>query len=54
MNRLKVVIYGSKGRMGQALIASAKENSALELVGTIDANESLDVIAGCDAVIDLN
>jgi len=52
MNRLKIVIYGSKGRMGQALIASAKENSALELVGTIDANESLDVIAGCDAVID--
>jgi 4-hydroxy-tetrahydrodipicolinate reductase len=52
MNRLKIVIYGSKGRMGQALIASAKENSALELVGTIDATESLDVIAGCDAVID--
>jgi len=38
--------------MGQALIASTKENSALELVGTIDAGESLDPIAGCDAVID--
>jgi len=38
--------------MGHALIASAKENSALELVGTIDAGESLDSIAGCDAVID--
>jgi len=52
MNPLKTVIYGSKGRMGRALIASAKENSALELVGTIDAGESLDSIEGCDAVID--
>ena len=52
MNRLKVVIYGSKGRMGQALIAVAKENSALELVGTIDAGEPMDPIFSCDAVID--
>ena len=52
MNPLKVVIYGSKGRMGQALIASTKENPSLELVGTIDAGESLDAIASCDAVID--
>ena len=52
MNPLKVVIYGSKGRMGQALVACAKENPALELVGTIDAGESLDPISLCDAVID--
>jgi len=52
MNRLKVVIYGSKGRMGQALIALAKESSNLELAGTIDAGESLDSITACDAVID--
>jgi len=52
MNRLKVVIYGSKGRMGQALVSSVKDNSALELAGTIDAGESLDAIASCDAVID--
>ena len=52
MNSLKVVIYGSKGRMGQALIASTNDNPALELVGTIDAGESLDAIANCDAVID--
>lgn len=38
--------------MGQALVACAKENPALELVGTIDAGESLDVISLCDAVID--
>jgi len=52
MNTLKIVIYGCKGRMGQALISSVKENVALELVGTIDAGESLDPIALCDAVID--
>ncbi len=38
--------------MGQALVACAKENPALELVGTIDAGESLDPVSSCDAVID--
>ena len=38
--------------MGQALVTCAKENPALELVGTIDAGESLDPISSCDAVID--
>ena len=38
--------------MGQALVACAKENPALELVGTIDAGESLEPISSCDAVID--
>ena len=38
--------------MGQALIASAKENPDLELVGAIDSGEPLESIAGCDAVID--
>lgn len=52
MNPLKVVIYGSKGRMGQALVAAAKANPSLELTGTIDSGDPLDVIASCDAVID--
>ena len=52
MNPLKVVIYGSKGRMGQALVRCAEENPALSLNGTIDAGQSLDPIASCDAVID--
>ena len=52
MNPLKVVIYGSKGRMGQALVAAAKANPSLELTGTIDTGDPLDVIASCDAVID--
>ena len=52
MNPLKVVIYGSKGRMGQALVRCAEENSALQLAGTIDAGDSLEGITSCDAVID--
>lgn len=52
MNPLRVVIYGSKGRMGQALVADAMENPSLVLVGTIDSGDALDVIASCDAVID--
>lgn len=52
MNPLNVVIYGSKGRMGQTLITCAKENPALNLTGTIDAGEPLDAINSCDAVID--
>jgi 4-hydroxy-tetrahydrodipicolinate reductase len=38
--------------MGQALVATAMENPSLELVGTIDSGDALDVIASCDAVID--
>jgi 4-hydroxy-tetrahydrodipicolinate reductase len=52
MNPLKVVIYGSKGRMGQALIACTKENPELKLTGTIDAGEPLDPMTASDAVID--
>jgi len=52
MNPLRVVIYGSKGRMGQALIAATKENPTLVLAGAIDSGDALDVIASCDAVID--
>jgi 4-hydroxy-tetrahydrodipicolinate reductase len=54
MKDFKVVIYGSKGRMGQALVAAVRENSSMELVGTIDDGEGLDSIASCDAVIDFS
>ena len=52
MKPLKVVIYGSKGRMGQALIACVEENPALELVAGIDAGDPLTPIESCDALID--
>ena len=51
---LEVVIYGSKGRMGKALINSVEENPLLHLAGTVDIGESLDPIASCEAVIDFS
>ncbi len=51
----KVIITGSKGRMGQALIACAKNFSTLEVVGTVDSGDDLSaVIAKCDCVIDFS
>jgi 4-hydroxy-tetrahydrodipicolinate reductase len=52
MKPLKVVIYGSSGRMGQALVTCVMENPSLELTGTIDAGDPLDAISSSDAVID--
>jgi 4-hydroxy-tetrahydrodipicolinate reductase len=52
MNPLKVVIYGSNGRMGQSLVRCVSENKSLQLSGTIDAGEALDSIKNTDAVID--
>jgi 4-hydroxy-tetrahydrodipicolinate reductase len=51
----KVIITGSKGRMGQALLNCAKNFSDLQVVATIDAGENLaDVIAKGDVVIDFS
>jgi 4-hydroxy-tetrahydrodipicolinate reductase len=52
MKPLDVIIYGSKGRMGKALVSCVEESSALKLAGTIDSEDSLDQIESCDAVID--
>lgn len=54
MNPLNVIIYGSKGRMGLTLLRCVEEDPSLALAGTIDAGESLDEIAACDAVIDFS
>jgi 4-hydroxy-tetrahydrodipicolinate reductase len=54
MNKLKVVIYGSKGRMGKALLECVAQDESLELAGTIDSGDSLDIIASADAVIDFS
>jgi 4-hydroxy-tetrahydrodipicolinate reductase len=54
MNSLKVVIYGSKGRMGRALLDCIAQDSTLELIGTIEAEESLDSLAAAEAVIDFS
>jgi len=41
MNPVRVIICGSKGRMGQALIACAKADPELQLTGEVDAGDTL-------------
>jgi 4-hydroxy-tetrahydrodipicolinate reductase len=49
----KIIINGSKGRMGQALIACAARIPELTVVGAIDQGDDLAGLIGqCDAVID--
>lgn len=51
----KVIITGSKGRMGKALIGCAPNHAGLEVVGQIDQGDDLnDVIARADVVIDFS
>jgi 4-hydroxy-tetrahydrodipicolinate reductase len=51
----RIIITGSKGRMGQALISCAARNPELSVVGQIDVGDKLeDTIAKCDVVIDFS
>ena len=51
----KVIINGSKGRMGAALIACAARIRDIEITAELDQGDELrDVIEGCDAVIDFS
>ncbi len=51
----KVIITGSKGRMGQALAACAHKLPGLLVVAQIDQGDDLGaVIGGCDVVIDFS
>jgi 4-hydroxy-tetrahydrodipicolinate reductase len=51
----KIIITGSKGRMGQALLNCAARIPELEVVGTIDQGDDLSAVIGkCDAVIDFS
>jgi 4-hydroxy-tetrahydrodipicolinate reductase len=54
MKKLEVIIYGSGGRMGRALVDCVRESQELNLTGTIEAGESLNPIASCDALIDFS
>src|ERR1700722_9103424 len=52
---IKIIITGSKGRMGQALIACATRNAELHIVGEIDAGGDLQSVIGQgDVVIDFS
>jgi 4-hydroxy-tetrahydrodipicolinate reductase len=51
----KVIITGSKGRMGQALTACAGNFPDLQIVGQVDNGDDLnEVISKCDVVIDFS
>jgi 4-hydroxy-tetrahydrodipicolinate reductase len=51
----RVIITGSKGRMGEALIAAAKSMRDLEIVGQIDQGDDLSAVIGkADVVIDFS
>jgi 4-hydroxy-tetrahydrodipicolinate reductase len=51
----KIIITGSKGRMGQALASCAARIPELQVVGAIDQGDDLSAIIGkCDAVIDFS
>ncbi|HLP75910.1 MAG TPA: 4-hydroxy-tetrahydrodipicolinate reductase [Candidatus Paceibacterota bacterium] len=51
----KIIITGSKGRMGQALLSCAANIPDLEVVGTIDQGDDLGAVIGkADAVIDFS
>ena len=52
---IKVIITGSKGRMGQTLVACAKKIPGVEVVAQIDQGDDLAaVISQCDVVIDFS
>ncbi|NOS72749.1 MAG: 4-hydroxy-tetrahydrodipicolinate reductase [Verrucomicrobia bacterium] len=51
----KIIITGSKGRMGRALVACAPQHRELEVTGQIDQGDDLAaIITRCDAVIDFS
>ena len=52
---VNLIITGSKGRMGQALISCAARNANLKITGQIDTGDDLrTVIADSDVVIDFS
>jgi len=51
----KILINGSKGQMGKALVACAARFPQLEIVGQIDQGDDLrSVIGGCDVVVEFS
>jgi len=52
---LKILIHGSKGRMGKAVAACAAAEGDVEIVAGVDAGDSLDPgLSQADAVIDFS
>jgi 4-hydroxy-tetrahydrodipicolinate reductase len=54
MPTLRVLINGSKGRMGHALLAAAAE-AGLTVAGTVDQGDDLaSAVPGCDVIVDFS
>jgi 4-hydroxy-tetrahydrodipicolinate reductase len=54
-NMTRIIITGSKGRMGQALLRCAEAMPEVAIVGGVDVGDNLaDIIGTCDAVIDFS
>ena len=55
MSTAKILVSGSKGRMGQAIIECAGEDGGVEIVSQIDLGDSItEAIWPCDTVIDFS
>ncbi len=55
MNTTKVIINGSKGRMGQTLISCAARIPGLQIIGAVDQGDDIQsLIPSCDAIIDFS
>ncbi|MDB6120516.1 MAG: 4-hydroxy-tetrahydrodipicolinate reductase [Verrucomicrobiaceae bacterium] len=53
MSKIKILVTGSKGRMGQAVIRAVEANPDAEVGAVIDVGDSLpDALGKCDVVID--
>jgi len=51
----KIIITGSKGRMGQMLVSCAKSIRELEIVGQVDQGDDLAAVIGkCDVIVDFS
>jgi 4-hydroxy-tetrahydrodipicolinate reductase len=51
----RIIITGSKGRMGKALLACAPQHRELEVAGQVDQGDDLAaIIARCDVLIDFS
>jgi len=51
----RIIIAGSKGRMGQALVQCAAAYPNLQIVGGVDQGDDLNAVIGkCDGVIDFS
>ena len=55
MNPLRLLINGSKGRMGQAILAAVKDDPSVTVAAEIDhGDDFLAALPGCDLVVDFS